>query len=222
MDPEQESIAGVLTAFDAAAATADVAVVGCGPAGLALAAQLARQGLGVVLVGRDSRFVNNYGVWLDEFEDLGLRHTLNAVWDDAVCYFQEGAEVRVGRAYGRVCRRRLRKQLLQDCADAGVAFFPAEVEDIQAQAGAQLTSLRCAGGAVVRCRWEAGRAGCCCCCCRLLPTPLLRTPSVSPRDGQVSRRCGRATNTAPRCAPLLPPQAGHAGLRRRGRALPAL
>ena len=78
MDPEQDSIASVLPAFDPATGTADVAVVGCGPAGLALATQLARQGLGVVLVGRDSHFVNNYGVWLDEFDDLGLRHTLNA------------------------------------------------------------------------------------------------------------------------------------------------
>lgn len=59
-------------------ATADVAVVGCGPAGLALAAQLARLGLRVALVGRDAPFVNNYGVWLDEFKDLGLEDTLEA------------------------------------------------------------------------------------------------------------------------------------------------
>lgn len=30
--------------------------------------------------------------------------TLPAEWKDAICYFKEGKEVRVGRAYGRVCR----------------------------------------------------------------------------------------------------------------------
>lgn len=30
--------------------------------------------------------------------------TLAAEWKDAICYFKEGKEVRVGRAYGRVCR----------------------------------------------------------------------------------------------------------------------
>ena len=76
-DAEQGSLAAALPAWDAAD-TADVAVVGCGPAGLALSAQLARLGLKVALVGRDAPFVNNYGVWLDEFRDLGLEDTLEA------------------------------------------------------------------------------------------------------------------------------------------------
>lgn len=73
----QGTIAAALKPFDPSA-TADVAVVGCGPAGLALAAELAKLGLQVALVGRDVPFVNNYGVWLDEFEALGLVHTLDA------------------------------------------------------------------------------------------------------------------------------------------------
>jgi lycopene epsilon-cyclase len=52
--------------------------VGCGPAGLKLAAELAKLGLTVALVGRDAPFVNNYGVWIDEFEALGLESTLDA------------------------------------------------------------------------------------------------------------------------------------------------
>lgn len=40
-------------------------------------------------------FVNNYGVWEDEFRELGLEHTLNATWKDALCYFGEGQEVRM-------------------------------------------------------------------------------------------------------------------------------
>lgn len=76
-DPEQGTIADVLPAWDASQ-VADVAVVGCGPAGLALAAELGKLGLSVALIGRDVPFVNNYGVWLDEFEALGLKHTLDA------------------------------------------------------------------------------------------------------------------------------------------------
>ena len=46
-------------------------------------------------------FVNNYGVWKDEFRELGLESTLDVSWDDAMCYFGEDQEVRVGRGYGR-------------------------------------------------------------------------------------------------------------------------
>lgn len=76
-DAEQAPLASVLLPFDPTA-TADVAVVGAGPAGLVLAAELAAQGLSVALVSPESKFVNNYGVWLDEFKELGLEHTLDA------------------------------------------------------------------------------------------------------------------------------------------------
>ena len=52
-----------------------------------------------MFAGRDQPFVNNYGVWTDEFKDLSLDHTLDAYWDDAVCHFGEKREVRVGRRY---------------------------------------------------------------------------------------------------------------------------
>jgi hypothetical protein len=51
--------------------------------------------------GPDGPFVNNYGVWKDEFRELGLESTLDVSWDDAMCYFGEDKEVRVGRGYGR-------------------------------------------------------------------------------------------------------------------------
>lgn len=46
----------------------DLVVIGCGPAGLALAAESAKLGLNVGLVGPDLPFTNNYGVWEDEFK----------------------------------------------------------------------------------------------------------------------------------------------------------
>lgn len=48
-------------------AVLDLVVIGCGPAGLSLAAESAKKGLRVGLVGPDLPFTNNYGVWEDEF-----------------------------------------------------------------------------------------------------------------------------------------------------------
>ena len=82
----QTDIGAVLTPFDRTA-TVDVCVVGCGPAGLALSGELAKRGLRVCLVGPETKFTNNYGVWVDEFNDLGLAHLLDNTWEDSVCYF---------------------------------------------------------------------------------------------------------------------------------------
>ena len=45
----------------------DLIVIGCGPAGLSLAAEAAKQGLTVGIIGPDLPFTNNYGVWEEEF-----------------------------------------------------------------------------------------------------------------------------------------------------------
>lgn len=50
----------------------DLVVIGCGPAGLALAAESAKLGLNVGLIGPDLPFTNNYGVWEDEFKGAHL------------------------------------------------------------------------------------------------------------------------------------------------------
>jgi len=134
-------------------ATVDALVVGCGPAGLYLAAQLAERGLSVGLVGPDGPFVNNYGVWVDEFRAVGMEHTLELTFPDATCWFGEGREVRVGRAYGRVSRRLLRQHLVQLCAAAGVQYLPDEVAGIETPEGVGAVSdVVTAGGTAVRAR----------------------------------------------------------------------
>lgn len=60
-------------------ATLDLVVVGCGPAGMCLAAEAAKEGLSVGLVGPDLPFVNNYGVWTDEFAGKPVRLLVNEV-----------------------------------------------------------------------------------------------------------------------------------------------
>lgn len=68
--------------------TLDLVVVGCGPAGMCLAAEAAKQGLNVGLVGPDLPFVNNYGVWTDEFAGMisfqRIRSFMSASIDDSV------------------------------------------------------------------------------------------------------------------------------------------
>jgi lycopene epsilon-cyclase len=133
----------------------DALVVGAGPAGLALASALAARGLTVTLLSRDAPFVNTYGVWVDEFEALGLGATLDATWPSAHCYFGEGAPTVVPRAYGRVDRAALRSVLVQRAADAGVRYLEGDlVEAGPAGAGdaASPLSARTADGAVLAAR----------------------------------------------------------------------
>ncbi len=45
--------------------------------------------------------VNNYGVWIDEYRALGMEHTLECTFPDAVCYFGEGNEASAQPRAGR-------------------------------------------------------------------------------------------------------------------------
>ena len=57
-DAEQPLIADSLQPFSPNRGAADVCIVGCGPAGLALAAELAKRGVSVALVGTSSGSVS--------------------------------------------------------------------------------------------------------------------------------------------------------------------
>uniref|UniRef100_A0A383W7L8 Lycopene epsilon cyclase n=1 Tax=Tetradesmus obliquus TaxID=3088 RepID=A0A383W7L8_TETOB len=150
-DSKQPAIASLLPAL-APGSSVDALVVGCGPAGIYLAAQLAEKGLKVGLVGPDGPFVNNYGVWVDEFKALGMGGTLEREFSETFCYFQEKKETRVGRAYGRVSRRLLREHLLKLAAAAGVQYMAAAVEDIQVAGDGATATVTCSGGAALSSR----------------------------------------------------------------------
>eukprot|EP00213_Chloropicon_mariensis_P005095 CAMPEP_0197470940 /NCGR_PEP_ID=MMETSP1309-20131121/1740_1 /TAXON_ID=464262 /ORGANISM="Genus nov. species nov., Strain RCC998" /LENGTH=596 /DNA_ID=CAMNT_0043008217 /DNA_START=280 /DNA_END=2070 /DNA_ORIENTATION=+ len=122
----------------------DILVVGCGPAGLALACELAEKsktmlGSGsdvkIGLVGPDVPFVNTYGVWEDEFQELGLTHCLEKVYKDAVNYFgeDEKGRVQVPRKYAKVDLQKLQDHLLKRCKDAGVFYEEGEVSKIDGE-----------------------------------------------------------------------------------------
>ena len=112
----------------------DVLVVGAGPAGLSIAKETAKLGVKVGIVAPDTPFVNNYGVWLDEFQALGLEDCLLHKYDDALVWFDESDPTSgndLKRPYGQVCRRRLRDRLLRECAEAGVRYLPGLVDTVR-------------------------------------------------------------------------------------------
>ena len=113
--------------------------------------------------GNDVPFVNNYGVWVDEFRDLGLEQNLDRVWEDALCYFGEGKEVRIGRQYGRVCRRRLRTHLLQRCQQNGVQFLAGFMHELETEQTSETAtaSIRLADGQVIRSRCVTAQTPAC-------------------------------------------------------------
>ncbi|KAL2945213.1 Lycopene epsilon cyclase chloroplastic [Bienertia sinuspersici] len=108
----------------------DMVVIGCGPAGLALAAESAKLGLKVGLVGPDLPFTNNYGVWEDEFKALGLEGCIEQVWRDTIVYIDDDNPICIGRSYGRVSRNLLHQELVTRCFESGVSYLNAKVDRI--------------------------------------------------------------------------------------------
>ena len=104
----------------------DLCVVGGGPAGLTLAARVARAGRSVCMCDPepDAPWPNNYGVWVDEFEAMGLEDCLEKVWPRAEVFLGLGPDTNAAkelrRPYGRVNRVKLKARLQAECEAAGV------------------------------------------------------------------------------------------------------
>ena len=94
----------------------DVAVVGDGPAGSALASRCCRLGLDVVLVGADDAWTATYATWIDDLDGIELPplDELLQARLDTVAVHAEGP-IELARAYGvfdnDVLRRHLRGDL---------------------------------------------------------------------------------------------------------------
>ncbi|CAJ2638069.1 lycopene epsilon cyclase, chloroplastic [Trifolium pratense] len=136
----------------------DLVVIGCGPAGLALAAESGKLGLKVGLIGPDLPFTNNYGVWEDEFKGLGLEGCIENVWKDTVVYIDNKEPILVGRSYGRVSRHLLHEELLRRCVESGVSYLGSRVERI-VEASNGHNHVVCEYDTVVPCRLATVASG---------------------------------------------------------------
>lgn len=107
----------------------DLAVVGGGPAGLAVAQQVSEAGLSVCAIDPFPKLIwpNNYGVWVDEFEAMDLLDCLDTTWSGAVVYIDDQSKKDLARPYGRVNRKQLKSKMLQKCISNGVKFHQAKV-----------------------------------------------------------------------------------------------
>eukprot|EP01084_Bolivina_argentea_P176458 305365_1 len=96
---------------------------------------MGRQGLSVTVVGPDAPFTNNYGVWYDEFEELGLAHTLEHVYDRARIWIDDNDDAAgrvLDRTYAQVDRKALREELIAQCLSSGnVSYVNALVDTIK-------------------------------------------------------------------------------------------
>nr|ADZ28517.1 neoxanthin synthase [Camellia nitidissima] len=107
----------------------DVIIIGTGPAGLRLAEQVACHGIKVCCVDPSplSMWPNNYGVWVDGFESLGLEDCLDKTWPMACVHINDHRTKYLDRAYGRVSRKKLKMKLLEGCVSNNVKFHQAKV-----------------------------------------------------------------------------------------------
>jgi capsanthin/capsorubin synthase len=66
---------------------------------------------------------NNYGVWVDEFQSLGLEDCFDKTWPMSCVYINENKTKYLNRPYGRVSRKKLKTKLIERCVSSGVIKF---------------------------------------------------------------------------------------------------
>jgi lycopene cyclase-like protein len=147
----------------------DVLVVGGGPAALAIAAELAEQGLAVtVLAASDCRdpWANTYGIWGDEVDALGLGHLLEHRWSYTCSYFGSGSSdpadpanspTRHGRDYGLFDKTRLQQFWLERCEAAGVQWLRGQA--LKLSHGSGRSQVATAAGEVLEARLVVDASG---------------------------------------------------------------
>eukprot|EP00890_Picochlorum_soloecismus_P003143 jgi/Picsp_1/382/NSC_00380-R1_lycopene beta cyclase len=111
----------------------DVVIAGAGPSGLAVASRVAAAGFTVAVVDPVplGQWINNYGVWVDEFVAMGLDDCFGVVWPSATVYLNSSGqgEKTLTRPYARVDRPKLKRKLLEQCIERGVKFHQSKVKD---------------------------------------------------------------------------------------------
>ena len=128
--------------------TFDLVIAGAGPAGLSVAERVSNAGFSVAIVDPNPLcpWINNYGVWCDEFEAMGLDDCYDVVWNKAIVHLDSGETGMrtLDRPYARVDRPKLKRRLLERSIAAGVKFHVAKVDGVEHADGK--STLLCAAG----------------------------------------------------------------------------
>ncbi|KAF8397924.1 hypothetical protein HHK36_016850 [Tetracentron sinense] len=113
----------------------DVIIIGTGPAGLRLAERVSMYGVKVCCIDPSplSIWPNNYGVWFDEFESMGLEDCLDKTWPMTTVYIDEEKTKYLDRPYSRVSRNGLKTKLIEGCVSHGVEFHKAKAWEVAHQ-----------------------------------------------------------------------------------------
>ncbi len=93
----------------------DVIVAGSGPAGLSVASHCSKKGLKTACISPDidETWENNFGVWRDEIEGLGLDDTFNQCWEKSDFIFTEKLTKTFNRAYIQFDRDKLKAKFIE-------------------------------------------------------------------------------------------------------------
>jgi len=134
--------------------TYDAAVVGTGPAGVVIALNLAKQGMSVTMIGPIAgAWPNNYGVWLDEWEELGLPDMcLEQTYESTRITISATESIGIDRGYGKVNGNKCRQFLLEQCASYGVHVLEGIVSGTQTGKGKAPSLMTLTNGQSLRCR----------------------------------------------------------------------
>lgn len=132
----------------------DVAIVGAGPAGLALAHAITRRGVDSIVIAPDTQWHATYGAWRDDVEACELGAPLDAVVRGAwpLVRVVGAREHRLARPYVVFDNQRLKASL-----SAGIAMRVDSV--VAAEHDTLTTTLRLASGDEVRARLVVDATG---------------------------------------------------------------
>jgi len=134
--------------------SADVLVIGSGPAALAIASELGQRGLqvhGLSATDPAAPWQNTYGIWVQEVDQLGLQGLLAHRWSQSVSYFGEGGgsgpssdqPLDHGLDYGLFDKALLQQHWLGICAAAGMLWHRGEAVAISHSARDSVVSTAC-------------------------------------------------------------------------------
>ena len=133
----------------------DVAVIGAGPAGWAVATALAEVGLKTACIAPqpDAPWTNTYGVWVDELAAIGLEAAIGFRWPQAEVVLPAGESLPLDRPYGLVDNAHLRRLLSHRAVGTGLSVVQDRVDSVEPLAAGRLgRRLRLAAGSPLTAR----------------------------------------------------------------------